>query len=122
MSVLRIHLFGCVRIEQEGGRASEKPTRAVQGLLAYLLLQRHRCHSRDVLCGLFWADQDEDSARGCLNTALWRLRRVLEPEGIPRGTYLTKTADGEIGFNCESDYWLDVAVLERDRSPEPLEG
>lgn len=112
MSVLRVFLFGGVRIEHEGGWSLEKPTRAVQALLAYLLLQRHRCHSREVLSGLFWADQDEDSARGCLNTALWRLRRVLEPEGIPRGTYLMRMADGEIGFNCESNYWLDVAVLE----------
>ncbi len=113
MSVLRIHLFGGVRIERDGGGLSEKPTRAVQALLAYLLLQRHRCHSRDVLSGLFWGDQDESSARGCLNTALWRLRRVLEPDGVARGTYLTRTPDGDIGFNCESNYWLDVAVIEQ---------
>jgi DNA-binding SARP family transcriptional activator len=113
MSVLRIFLFGGTRIEHEGSRSLEKPTRGVQALLAYLLLHRHRCHSREVLSGVFWADQDEASARGCLNTAFWRLRRVLEPDGIARGTYLIRTVDGEIGFNCQSDYWLDVAVLER---------
>jgi len=112
MSGLRVTLLGSVRVEHQGRPASEQPTRAVQALLAYLLVQRHRCHSRDVLTGLFWADQDEDSARGCLNTAVWRLRRVLEPDGIPRGTYLVKTGDGEIGFNSESNYWLDTSVLE----------
>jgi DNA-binding SARP family transcriptional activator len=46
-----------------------------------------------------------------LSTALWRLRQVLEPEGIPRGTYLI-ARPGAVGFNCDSDYWLDVAAFE----------
>jgi DNA-binding SARP family transcriptional activator len=112
MSGLRVTLLGSVRIEHQGRPVSEQPTRAVQSLLAYLLVQRHRCHSRDVLAAQFWADQNEDSARGCLNTAVWRLRRVLEPDGIPRGTYLIKTGDGELGFNSESNHWLDITVLE----------
>jgi DNA-binding SARP family transcriptional activator len=64
------------------------------------------------LSGIFWGEQSEDSARGCLNTALWRLRRVLEPPGVRRGTYLVSTPDGEIGFDSRSRHWLDVAVLE----------
>ena len=112
MSVLRVSLFGGIRIEHDGDLPREQPTRAVQTLLAYLMLQRHRTHSRDVLAGLFWGEQPEERARGCLSTTLWRLRRVLEPDGVARGTYLIRTADGEIGFNRESDYWLDVAVLE----------
>jgi DNA-binding SARP family transcriptional activator len=112
MSVLRIYLFGSVRIVHDGRPAEVNVTRIVQALLAYLLLQRHRCHSREVLTGLLWGDHREDRAHGCLNTALWRLRRVLEPEGIPRGTYLMTTPAGEVGFNRERDYWLDVEVFE----------
>lgn len=112
MSAVRIFLFGGVRIEHDGRPTAQKATRVVQALLAYLLLERHRSHARDVLVGLFWGDQSEESARGCLNTALWRLRRVLEPDGVPRGTYVANTAQGEIGFNRASDYWLDVAVFE----------
>jgi DNA-binding SARP family transcriptional activator len=48
-----------------------------------------------------------------LNTALWRLRKVLEPEGVPRGTYLITTSMGKIGFNRQSDYCLDVAEFEK---------
>jgi DNA-binding SARP family transcriptional activator len=83
-----------------------------QALLAYLLLQRHRTHPRELLAGVFWGDQSQKQARRCLNTALWRLRQVLEPEGIPRGTYLLTTSTDEISFNCESNHWLDVAVFE----------
>src|SRR5207244_6535201 len=43
----------------------------------------------------------------------WRRRAVLEPPGTARGTYLTTTPSGDVAFNAESDYWLDLAVFER---------
>ncbi len=116
MSLLRVSLFGGIQIAHEGGPDVETPTRAVQILLAYLLLQRRRTHSRESLLGTFWGDHDEGAARNCLNTTLWRLRRVLEPPGVPRGTYLITTPAGEVGFNALSTYWLDVDVLERHAS------
>lgn len=112
MGLLRISLFGVVQIAHDDQPSEMRPTRIVQALLAYLLLQRRRTHSREVLAGLFWGDHSHEQARSCLNTALWRLRRVLEPEGIPKGTYLLATPMGEIGFNQESAYWLDVAIFE----------
>jgi DNA-binding SARP family transcriptional activator len=94
-----------------------KVTRTCQKLLAYLLLQRNRMHRRELLAGLFWADQSQNQARRCLNSTLWRLRQILEPQGIPRGTYLQSTDLGEIGFNLASDYWLDVATFEAKAAP-----
>jgi DNA-binding SARP family transcriptional activator len=113
MTLLRISLFGGVQLSHEGLATSVAPTRAVQILLAYLLLHRRRLHSRESLVGTFWGEHDEESARNCLNTTLWRLRRVLEPSGVARGTYLVTTSAGEIGFNDQSPHWLDVEVLER---------
>lgn len=128
MSLLRISLFGGVQVTHEGVASGGAPTRSVQALLAYLLLQRRRAHSRESLLGTFWGEHDEESARNCLNTTLWRLRRVLEPPGVPRGTYLVTTPSGDVGFNIQSPYWLDVDVLERhasavmDASDGALEG
>jgi DNA-binding SARP family transcriptional activator len=85
--------------------------RTVKGLLAYLVLFR-RVHAREVLLDLFWREYSENRARKCLNTLLWRLRKVLEPEGVPRGTYLLTTSMGKVGFNRQSDYCLDVADFE----------
>lgn len=112
MSILRISLLGQVQVTHVGLSTPVKPTRTVQGLLAYLLLQRHRTHPREVLAGLFWGEQSQKRARSCLNTTLWRLRQVLEPKGVARGTYLQTMATGEVGFNPASEYWLDVAVFE----------
>jgi len=112
MSILRVFLFGSVRLRHEVESFDVKLTSGVQSLLAYLLLQRNRVHSRETLAGIFWGDYEKERARSCLNTALWRLRGALEPKGIPQGTYLITTPAGEIGFNPESDYWLDIAAFE----------
>jgi DNA-binding SARP family transcriptional activator len=112
MTLLRIYLFGSVRILRDDTPAPIRLTRAVQALLAYLLLDRQRLHPRDSVTGVFWGDLPDDKARACLSTTLWRLRQVIEPKGVPRGTYILTTSSGDIGFNSNSDYWLDVAVFE----------
>src|SRR5687767_13269224 len=112
MSELRISLLGGVHIAHAAGSSESKVTHTVQALFAYLLLQRHHSYSRDALAGLLWGEHSQERARSCLSTTLWRLRGVLEPAGIPRGTYLVTTPIGEVSFNWASDYWLDVAVFE----------
>ncbi len=100
-----------MHVSQGAESVEDKMHRAVKGLLAYLVLFR-RVHAREVLLDLFWGDYSEDRARKCLNTAIWRLRKALEPESVPRGTYLITTSIGKIGFNRQSNYCLDVAEFE----------
>ena len=88
MGILQVALFGGIHVSHNNWRTEAKLTREIQALLAYLLLQRHRAHPREVLAGLFWAENSQEKARRALNTALWRLKKALEPEGIPAGTYL----------------------------------
>jgi len=112
MSILKIRLLGRVQVSHNDWLTEVRTTKIVQGVLAYLLLQRHRTHSRDALTNLFWSEQNQQKAYACLNTTLWRLRLVLEPRGIPPGAYLVSNQMGEVGFKQESNYWLDVAALE----------
>jgi DNA-binding SARP family transcriptional activator len=111
MAALRIQLFGAVQLSHSGRAQDTRLTHALQSLLAWLLLHRRTVHARETLAGLFWGDQSEARGRSCLSTALWRIRQVLEPEGVPRGTYLIAQPDA-VGFNCASDHWLDVAAFE----------
>ena len=112
MAALRISLLGVMRVSNEVEPLEDQMHRPVKGLLAYLALFR-RDHAREVLLDLFWGDYTEDRARKCLNTALWRLRKVIEPKGVPRGTYLITTSLGNIGLNRRSNYDLDVAEFEK---------
>ena len=114
METLQIHLFGSIQLYHGEQPARTKLTRSITNLLAFLLIHRNRPHPREVLAGLFWGNQGEEKARNCLSTALWRLRQLLEPEGIPKGTYLLTTSMGEVGYNWDSDYWLDIEVFENE--------
>jgi DNA-binding SARP family transcriptional activator len=114
MGILQVALLGGVHVTHNNWLTQAKLTREIQALLAYLLLYRQRVHPREVLAGLFWAEHSQDKARRALNTALWRLKKALEPRGIPSGTYLISDHSDEVGFNCQSQYWLDVEVFERE--------
>ncbi len=111
MTSLRVQLFGGVRVEREGAPVANL-TRTLQGLVAFLALNHHRTHPRDILYTHFWGDQPEDRARRCLNTAIWRLRQVLEPAGTARGSVLVTTAAGEVGLAWPPGARLDVDEFE----------
>ncbi len=112
MDTLRIQLFGQLRVYQGERCLNKFPTNKAQHLFCYLVLHRQRCHSRNVLAGLFWGDSPEEQARKCLRTSLWRLRSLLEPDRNLQGAYLIIEND-EICFNTHTDYWLDVEEFER---------
>lgn len=112
MGKLRIVLFGGLRVQHDGARVDVKVPRGVQRLLGFLLIKHSHSHTREELTNLFWPEYSEDRARACLNTELWRLRQVLEPQGTRRGTYLRTGSGNTLEFNWSSDHWLDVAVFE----------
>ncbi len=111
MGGLRVSLFGAIRVVPEYGAPEVKAPPKAQALLAYLLIHGPRLHPREVLIDVFWQNQDE--ARNCLSSTLWRLKRVLEPAGVAAGTYLITRSDGEVGFNWDSDHWLDLEIFEQ---------
>lgn len=111
-SALRISLFGCPRVIRPGARTALSLGRPANVLLAFLLLQGHHLHPRNKLASTLWCTAPPDYAAHSFRTTLWRLRRALEPPGIPKGTYLLATQRGEVGFNWESRFWLDIQNFE----------
>jgi len=109
MSSLRILLFGRPCIAHDSQVIVQVP-RTMLALLGFLL-QQPRGYPRDLLADRFWPDFPQTRARNCLNTALWRLRALLEPDGTPRGTFLLAAPTGEVSFNWESNHWLDVMAF-----------
>jgi DNA-binding SARP family transcriptional activator len=111
MDVLRIRLFGRVELELGDRALPAFPTRVAKSLFCYLTIHRPRMFPRSVLLGEFWPDRDESAARRNLRTALWRIRRVIEPTEPPSGSVLRIENDC-IGFAPETAYWLDVEAFE----------
>jgi DNA-binding SARP family transcriptional activator len=112
MAQLHVHLFGGFRaIRGDRGSAELPLSRAAQALLAYLILNRHRRHPREVLAAIFWGDAPEDRARACLATALWRLRRGLGPSAGGEG-WIVVAPSGDVTFDGGDGCRVDAAELE----------
>lgn len=79
--LLEIEVLGGLGL-RAGGRQLELPaSRKARALLAYLLLCGRRMH-RDVLVDMFWDGPDDP--RGALRSALWKLRRLVDGDGVCR--------------------------------------
>lgn len=103
---LAIYLLGRPEFRRGNEVLPPLATHKAQSLLAYLILHRHRPHSRDELAALFWGDRDDLHARRSLATALWHIRRLLGEEYL-----LAESAS--VQFNPASFFWLDVAAFEK---------
>jgi len=111
VGTLEITLFGPLQLTRDGESLPVGAGSRVRDLLSYLVLYRHTPHAREHIAGLFWGDRDDHHARHCLNTALWRLQRLLQPRDSHAAPYLLATTHS-IGFNPASDAHIDVAEFE----------
>jgi DNA-binding SARP family transcriptional activator len=112
MNNLDIRLFGGVQVFLNGQGVGPFPTRWASGLLAYLALKNGKLLHRDVLAALFWPEEPDQRARKSLRNALWRLRSLIEPPGIPQGAFLTVTGQS-VGLTGTGSIRLDVADFDR---------
>jgi DNA-binding SARP family transcriptional activator len=113
MPSLSIRLFGKFSVELDGQRLDGIEGGKLQELFCYLLLNRHRPHSREVLAGLLWGDIPTAQSKKYLRQALWQLQTALGPyEQKPPGRLLVIDSDW-LNINYEADYWFDVREFER---------
>jgi DNA-binding SARP family transcriptional activator len=93
-----IYLLGGLCARREAHRLTSFETRKAGQLLAYLAYRLGHPHPREILAELFWPEEElgdeeveekEGSSRRSLTIELARLRRYLEPDGVPKGAVLT---------------------------------
>lgn len=112
--MLQVSLLGQFEVLQDGERRAI-PTRNAQVLFAYLLLHAGRALRREHLAGILWPDSSEENARSNLRHELWRLRKNLarkDANGAAGYDYILSD-DLTISFDAETNYTLDVHILER---------
>lgn len=114
--MVRIGLFGSMTLSV--GDAAPVPVHGRGArLLAYLALGRGRCVSRSELLERVWADRGDRMSAGTFNTALWRLRRLLQGASGECGHALLCDAGAAVAFDGQMRVWLDVAEFERLAAP-----
>jgi predicted ATPase/DNA-binding SARP family transcriptional activator len=105
--MLDVRLLGQFDVQHNGMRLTI-PSRNAQALFAYLILNAGKMQRRERLAGLLWPDSSEQNARSNLRHELWRLRKAFP---LDVSTYF-HIDDLAIAFNPESQYSLDVHLLE----------
>ncbi|MEQ1513756.1 MAG: BTAD domain-containing putative transcriptional regulator [Lysobacteraceae bacterium] len=111
--MLRIWLFGSLCVAND---ATGEQVTAISGrcgsLLAYLALGRGRYFSRAELLGTLWPERMASMTAGSFNTALWRLRRMVECPPFQHGELIASDRRGAIGLNGSQAIWLDIEEFE----------
>ncbi len=100
---LNIAALGGLEIILDDTAVSNLASRKAEALLVYLACNPMP-HARDTLAALLWDDRPQNRALGNLSVLLSSLRKKLD-------SFLTITRY-EIGFNFETEHWLDVAQFE----------
>jgi predicted ATPase/DNA-binding SARP family transcriptional activator len=101
--VLKIATLGGLSLQLGGQPVRGFVSRKVEALLVYLAANP-REHPREVLGELLWDDLPQNRTMSYLRTALSSLQQQLAP-------YLLVSRQS-LSINPESNYWLDIQVLE----------
>jgi DNA-binding SARP family transcriptional activator len=75
--MLSVCLFGKFSVHDDGRELDRLPGGKPIELFCYLLLQRERPHSREVLASLLWGDCTTSQSKKYLRQALWQLQEMV---------------------------------------------
>jgi DNA-binding SARP family transcriptional activator len=77
---LSVGLLGVFRVAGVDNRTWSELGPAGRGLASFLFAYPGRPHRRERLADLFWPELDAERARRALNSAIWRMRKLLASE------------------------------------------
>ena len=107
MAILRIQTLGPFQAWRQQ-EILTWPTQKCKALFQILLVEPGRLVSTDQILEYLWPDLPPRKAQNNFWVTVSQLRRVLQPDLLPRvrSAYIHKQGEG-YRFNSESDYWLD---------------
>ncbi len=107
---LSVHLLGSFRVDLNESTIRNFESDKVRALLAYLIVQADRAHSRESLAALLWPEHSNHAARNNLRQALFKLRQSLgDRDAEPPFLLATRNT---IQFNYNNNYYLDTVEFD----------
>jgi DNA-binding SARP family transcriptional activator len=116
--MLSVGLLGVFRVAAVDTRIWCELGPAAKGLASFLFTFPDRGHRRERLAELFWPDLDAECARRALNSAVWRLRKLLSRHPEAEGGQNLETAGSEMIL--KNAPWLDVDVWVLQKFTAPV--
>jgi len=120
----RVEMLGGLAVVQGDRRITRFQTQKTGALLAYLVLNSQKSHSREALAELLWPEGDPTAIRNRLNQAISSLRRQLHPPELGPGSILV-TDHHTVGINIQAitsdfeDFEREIKLA--DKTEDPLE-
>jgi len=115
-----IRLFGTVSVQRNNHNIESFPSAKAKELFCYLLLQRDRSHSREVLASLLWEECPAHLSKKYLRQVLWQLQQTLHGQMPGESSRLIKADDESLRLDSHAHLWIDAAVFEQ--AFVPLQG
>ncbi|MGO4565878.1 BTAD domain-containing putative transcriptional regulator [Rhizobium sp. 2YAF20] len=109
--MLDINLFGSTSFSVSGKVLRTELGQAGRLLACYLFQYSGRSHRRERLIDLFWGDLDPDRARSAFNTAIWRIRKMLD-QVQPDGGACLATYGNDVRLERAPFFEVDTRKLE----------
>jgi DNA-binding SARP family transcriptional activator len=103
--MLNIALLGGISFSANGAIVRSDLGPAGRLLACYLFEFAGRVHRRERLADLFWGEIDPDKARSALNTAIWRIRKILDLGAQGAARHLVTIGDNVI---LEKSQWMQI--------------
>lgn len=108
---LQVRLFGSLSILREGQLLAPLETQNARSLFSFLVINQGRLYPRDFLAERLWPSELAKTGKKRLSMALWRVRKVVEPDGVESGTCVM-VEHGNIGFRAHGSHEIDIERFE----------
>lgn len=110
-AVLSVTLLGGASFSADGRVVRSELGPAGSLLASYLFHFADKAHRRERLIDLFWLDGNLNGARAAFNTAIWRVRKILEIGSKGAAAQLV-TAGSEVILERGASVQVDTHLLE----------
>ncbi len=117
MAKLSVSLFGGFSVALDGRPITDFESNKVRALLAYLVTEADRAHSRDKLAALLWPEMPDQAARSNLRYALSNLRKAIRDVDASR-PFLRITKQ-TVQLNPDGKPDVDVLTFTRQLGQSP---
>ncbi len=116
--MLSVGLLGVFRVAGVDARVWRELGPAARGLGSFLFTYPDRGHRREKLADLFWPELDAERARRAMNSAVWRLRKLLSTQPESAGGQNLQTLGSETIL--KNAPWLDVDIWSLQNLTAPV--
>jgi DNA-binding SARP family transcriptional activator len=103
---VQVRLFGDFRIYDGARLIGSDLGHAGRMLASYLFCFPKKPHRREKLASLFWPDQLDEKSRGAMNSAIWRLRKLVGMTARRDTKPAIRTVGLEVIF--DQPPWLEI--------------